>query len=103
MYSRIVTVQVNPDKTDEAIAIFQDSVIPAAKQQKGFISLMMLMDRSSGKGMSVGVWESEADLKANERRVVTFRSNLPSLAVSLPHRPCGMCMKSARARKIIEA
>ena len=66
MYSRIVTVQVNPDKTDEAVAIFQDSVIPAAKKQKGFISLMMLIDRSSGKGMSVGVWESEADLKANE-------------------------------------
>ena len=66
MYSRIVTVQVNPDKTEEAIAIFRDSVIPAAKQQKGFISLMMLMDRSSGKGMAVGVWESEADLNANE-------------------------------------
>ena len=66
MYSRVVTVQVQPDKLEEAISIFQNSVLPAAKQQKGFISLMLLTDRSTGKGVSVGMWETEADLKANE-------------------------------------
>jgi heme-degrading monooxygenase HmoA len=66
MYARIVTVQVRPDKFDEAVSIFQNSVIPAAKQQKGFISLMLLTDRSTGKGISVGLWETEADLRANE-------------------------------------
>ena len=66
MYARIVTVQVQPDKLEEAISIFQNSVLPAAKQQKGFISLMLLTDRSTGKGVSVGMWETEADLKANE-------------------------------------
>jgi heme-degrading monooxygenase HmoA len=66
MYARVVTVQVQPDKSEEAIAIFQNSVIPAAKQQKGFISLMLLTDRSTGKGVTVGLWETEADLKANE-------------------------------------
>ena len=66
MHARIVTVQVQLDKLDEAIGIFQNSVIPAAQQQPGFISLLLLTDRSTGKGMSVGLWESEADLKANE-------------------------------------
>jgi heme-degrading monooxygenase HmoA len=68
MYARIVTVQVQPDKIEEAISIFQNSVIPAAKQQKGFISLMLLTDtdRSTGKGISVGLWETEVDLKASE-------------------------------------
>jgi quinol monooxygenase YgiN len=66
MYARIVTVQVQPEKREEAISIFQNSIIPAAKQQKGFISLMLLTDRSTGKGISIGVWETEADLKANE-------------------------------------
>jgi heme-degrading monooxygenase HmoA len=65
MYARVVTVQVQPDKSEEAIAIFQNSV-PAAKQQKGFISLMLLTDRSTGKGVTVGLWETDADLKANE-------------------------------------
>jgi heme-degrading monooxygenase HmoA len=66
MYARIVTVQVQPDRSEEAIAIFQNSVIPAAKQQKGFISLMLLSDRRTVKGITVGLWETEADLKANE-------------------------------------
>ncbi len=66
MYARIFAVQVLPGKAEEAITIFQNSVIPAAKQQKGFISLMLLTDRSTGKGMTVGLWETEADLKANE-------------------------------------
>ncbi len=66
MYARIVIVQFQPDKLDQAISIFRDSVIPAAKQQKGFISLTLLTDHSTGKGLSVGLWETEADLKANE-------------------------------------
>jgi heme-degrading monooxygenase HmoA len=66
MYARVVTVQAQPGKTEEAIAIFRNSVIPAAKQQKGFISLMLLTDRNTGKGITVGLWETEADLKANE-------------------------------------
>jgi heme-degrading monooxygenase HmoA len=53
MYARVLTVQVQPDKGEEAIAIFRNSVIPAAKQQKGFISLMLLTDRSAGKGLTV--------------------------------------------------
>jgi heme-degrading monooxygenase HmoA len=66
MYARVLTVQVQPDESEEAIAIFRNSVIPAAKQQKGFISLMLLTDRSTGKGITVGLWETEADLKAND-------------------------------------
>ena len=27
---------------------------------------MLLTDRSTGKGVTVGLWETEADLKANE-------------------------------------
>ena len=66
MYARIVIVQLQPGKTDEAIRIFQDSVVPVAKQQKGFKSIWLLTDPSTGKGISVGFWETEADMKANE-------------------------------------
>jgi hypothetical protein len=33
MYARVVTVQAQPGKSDEAIAIFRDSVIPSAAFQ----------------------------------------------------------------------
>jgi heme-degrading monooxygenase HmoA len=66
MYARVITVQIQPSKVDEAIRIYQDSVVPAAKQQKGFKSIWLLTDRKSGKGISFGLWDTEADMIASE-------------------------------------
>ena len=66
MHARAVTVQIQPGKIDEAIAIYRDSVMPAAKQQKGFKGAWLLTDRNTGKGLSVTLWETEADLTAGE-------------------------------------
>ena len=66
MYTRVTTVQIQPGKIDEAIRIYQDSVVPAVKQQAGFQSTMLITDRASGKGMAITNWATEADLQANE-------------------------------------
>lgn len=66
MYARVVTVQVQPGKRDEAIGIYRDSVVPAAKQQKGSKGALLLTDRNTGKGISIALWETEADMKASE-------------------------------------
>ena len=66
MYARVTTVQIQPGKIDEAIRIYQDSVVPAVKQQAGFRSTMLITDRASGKGMAITDWATEADLQANE-------------------------------------
>jgi quinol monooxygenase YgiN len=66
MVTRIVTVQIKPGQLEEAVRIFQDSILPAARQQPGFKSLTLLTDPATGKAMSVGHWSTEADLKASE-------------------------------------
>jgi quinol monooxygenase YgiN len=66
MHARVTRVQLQPDKLDEAIRIYQESVIPAARQQPGFRSTQLITDRASGMGLSITVWESEADLQASE-------------------------------------
>lgn len=66
MFARVTTVQVRPDAIDEAITIFRDSVIPAAKSQNGFQTGYLLTDRATGKGVSVTIWDSLENLKANE-------------------------------------
>ncbi len=66
MYARVVTVQTQPGKTEEAIRIYRDSVMPAAKQQQGFKGAFMLTDPNTGKGLSIALWETEADLRAGE-------------------------------------
>ena len=66
MHVRVTAVQIQPGRVDEAIRLYQESVVPAAKQQRGFRSTMLVTDRASGKGMSFTVWETEADLQASE-------------------------------------
>ena len=64
MYSQVVRAQVQPGKVDEAVAIFRDSVAPAARQERGFKSAYFLVDRSANKIVGFSLWESEADIAA---------------------------------------
>jgi len=66
MYARAVTIQMQPGKLDEAISVFQDSVLPAIKQQKGFRRISMLVDRNTYKTITISFWETEADRTASE-------------------------------------
>ena len=66
MFARVTHVQSKPGKLDEVVALFQDSVMPLLKQQQGFKSSLLLSDPATGKGMSITVWESEADLQAGD-------------------------------------
>jgi len=67
MFARLTIVQVKVDKIDEVIEIYGDNVVPAAKSQKGYIGILMLTDRKTGKGISIAMWESEQDAIANEK------------------------------------
>ena len=67
MFARLTIVQVKIDKMDETIKLFNDSVIPAAKSQKGFRGGYLLTDSKTGKGISMVFWDSEEDAVANEQ------------------------------------
>ena len=66
MHARVTIGQMLVAKLDEAITIYRDSVVPAAKQQKGFKGLYVLTDRKTGKGLTIALWETEADMMAGE-------------------------------------
>ena len=61
MFARLGMFQFNIDKLDEAVKRYQDRVIPALKLQKGFRVGYLLTDRKAGKGISMTLWDSEAD------------------------------------------
>ena len=66
MYARLTTIHVKPEKIDEAIGIYKASVIPAAKQQDGFVAAYLLTDKPTGRGISMTIWKTEEDALANE-------------------------------------
>ena len=60
-------VQVNAEKIDEVIKIFDEMVVPATKTLKGFSGAYLLTDRKTGKGYALSLWDSEEDTLANEQ------------------------------------
>ena len=80
MYARVVTSQTAPDKADEGIRLWRDSVMPAAKKQKGFKSGRLLVNRKTGKSISVGLWETEADAQATGEGSAFLKEHMAKFA-----------------------
>jgi len=67
MHARITYSQlVSTEKVDEALTIWKEKVGPTLKQTKGFKGAYLIGDRSTGKGVTITLWDSEADLNATD-------------------------------------
>lgn len=86
MFARSTSMQLKIAFIDDAIEVYKKSIVPAAQSQKGLVELNLLLDRNSGKAVSIAIWESEEDAKANEKslyyqeqlvKLRTFYANPP--------------------------
>ncbi len=66
MYARVTFASAQPGNIDEIAKVIRESVLPAAKKQKGFKGLLHMGDRQTGRGMVVVMWDTEADMIAGE-------------------------------------
>ncbi len=67
MHARVTFDPIQPGKMDEAMKVEQGSILRAAENEKGFQGLYFLLDRQSGKAMTISLWDSESSMKAAER------------------------------------
>ena len=67
MFARLVSAQVRIDKQDEVIRIWKWNDIPLMKSVKGYRGAYLLIDRKTGKGISLTLWDSEEDAIADEK------------------------------------
>lgn len=59
MFARVTVVQGSPDKVDAGIDSFNTQVLPTAKGVDGYKAAFLLVDRSSGKGIGITLWNTE--------------------------------------------
>ena len=64
MHAQLVRAKLLPGKAGEAAPVFRDSILPAAREQKGFVSAHVLVDREGGRFAAISLWETAADLEA---------------------------------------
>lgn len=70
MFSRVVRLKGDANRTDEALKLWTESVLPLLKKQKGYAGVSMLTNRKTGDGVSVSYWETEqamTDARGNVR------------------------------------
>ena len=63
MLARVVTIEGRPEKVEDGIRYFREKLIPTAKSSHGFKDAYLMVDRKSGKILSVVTWESENDIQ----------------------------------------
>ncbi len=66
MHARVILGKVKLNKQDEAVNIYKENIVPAAKEQKGFKSMNLLTDPGTNKFISITFWETESDMIAGE-------------------------------------
>ena len=80
MYARITSIQLPLDQIDMSRRAMPDNIRQALAREPGFLGSMTLIDRQSGKAMTIGLWESEAAVQTSaaghQERVAAARSAL---------------------------
>lgn len=76
MYARISTIEGDPNKLDDAVAVVNEKIIPTLKGVKGFTAVNFMADRSSGKLVGVAFWQDQAALEGSAEAVAPLRNEV---------------------------
>jgi heme-degrading monooxygenase HmoA len=74
MFARISTIEADPGRIDDGIAVINEKVIPTLKGIDGFTAVNFLADRKSGKLIGVAFWDSEDAMEASVESVNPIRT-----------------------------
>ena len=58
MYARVTTFYLDVKLMEEAVEVYKNSIIPAAKKQEGFHNAFFLTNRNAGKFISITIWDN---------------------------------------------
>jgi heme-degrading monooxygenase HmoA len=67
MYGRLTIIDGEPDRLD-LLPEPQEETIPRADEMPGLRALYCLIDRETGRGASLSIWESRDAMEASEER-----------------------------------
>ena len=74
MFARVSTYQGDPGQIDQGLDYARESILPKVKQVDGFEGVYYLVDRESGKALSMTLWESEQTMRASEEEANRLRT-----------------------------
>ena len=73
MHARVTTLEVSPERMDDAARHVQEQVLPRLSEMEGFRGFVALSSSPGGKLQGVAFWESEEALRATDQAVAPIR------------------------------
>src|SRR4051812_41361171 len=85
MVARVTHVKVGPEDVEEAVRLFDESVVPAASHEEGFMGALLLT-RDDGRALVVDLCDTLEHMRANERNGF-YQTQVAKFAGKLVERP----------------
>ncbi len=85
MVARVTHVRVNPDDVDESVRLFDESVIPAAEQEEGFMGALLLV-RPDGEALVMDLCDTLEHMRENEHNGF-YQTQVAKFAEKITGRP----------------
>jgi heme-degrading monooxygenase HmoA len=73
MFARVSTYQGSPQQIDEGLDHARRNILPRVRAVDGFEGVYYLVDRQSGRALSITLWESEEAMRASEEEANRLR------------------------------
>ena len=64
MYARTIQASIVPGKTDEALALYRDEILPVLRTMPGYLSTTVMVDRDDHRALVCTVWDSQEAAEA---------------------------------------
>jgi heme-degrading monooxygenase HmoA len=74
MLARVSTIQGKPQQVEDGIRQYREQVMSAVKKMAGFKGAYFLVDRKSGKEISITLWDTERNLQASSKAADQLRT-----------------------------
>lgn len=85
MVARVTHVRVKPKDVEDSVRLFDESVVPAAEQEDGFMGAMLLV-REDGTALVVDLCNTMDNMRQNERNGF-YQSQVAKFADRIVDRP----------------
>ncbi len=63
IFARVSTILGKPECIEEGIRNYQEQMIPSAKKMTGFKQALFMVDRKTGKMLSITFWDTQKNLQ----------------------------------------
>ena len=74
MFVRASTIVADPAKADEGSRFYAEQMVPAIREQPGFLGAVLMADRATGKSLGLTFWETREAMAASEEAANQLRN-----------------------------